>query len=60
MVTMLRVPLPAALPVWLVRRQSARRGPLHSVTFLVTLQMATLFEDSRPLPGGVAQVLLAK
>ena len=60
MAVVLRVPLPAALPAWLTRQQSARPGLLYSAAFLVTLQMATLFEDSRRLLGGVAQVLLGR
>jgi undecaprenyl-diphosphatase len=60
MVAVLRVPLPAFLPAWMDRLQSARPGLVYSATFLVTLQMATLFEDSRRLLSGVAQVLLGK
>ncbi|WP_448191586.1 phosphatase PAP2 family protein [Azospirillum sp. sgz301742] len=58
MAVVLRMPLPAALPIWLTRLQSAQPGLLYSAAFVVTLQMATLFEDSRRLLGGVAQVLL--
>lgn len=60
MAVALRVPLPAALPAWLTKQQSARPGLLYSAAFLVTLQMATLFEDSRRLLGGVAKVLLGR
>ena len=60
MAAALRTPVPRAFPAWFGRQQSRRPGLLYSVTFVVTLQMATLFEDSRRLLGGVAQVLLGR
>lgn len=58
MAVMLRVPVPRALPDWIGRQQMMRPGLLYSAAFVVTLQMATLFEDSRRLLSGVSRVLL--
>ena len=60
MATILAVPVPASLRSWFGDLQSERPGLVYSLGFLVTFQMATLFENLRRLLGGAAIVLLGR
>ena len=54
------VVLPSAIPNLLARVQLRHTGLVFAGIFLLTLQMATMFENSRRLLAGAAQVLGSK
>jgi undecaprenyl-diphosphatase len=60
MIPVMRAPLPQALPPMLARIQVRHTGVVFAGIFLLTLQMATMFENSRRLLAGAAQVLAPK
>jgi undecaprenyl-diphosphatase len=57
MIPVMRMPLPSAIPIMLGRVQLRHTGLVFAGVFLLTLQMATMFENSRRLLAGAAQVL---
>jgi undecaprenyl-diphosphatase len=60
MIAVMRTPLPSALSGMLARVQVRHTGLVFAGIFLVTLQMATMFENSRRLLAGAAQVFAPK
>jgi undecaprenyl-diphosphatase len=60
MIPVMRIPLPSAIPNLLARVQLRHTGLVFAGIFLLTLQMATMFENSRRLLAGAAQVLGSK
>ncbi|GEO41527.1 undecaprenyl-diphosphatase [Skermanella aerolata] len=60
MIPVMRMPLPSAIPNLLARVQLRHTGLVFAGIFLLTLQMATMFENSRRLLAGAAQVLGSK
>lgn len=60
MIPIMRMPLPSAIPNLLARVQLRHTGLVFAGIFLLTLQMATMFENSRRLLAGAAQVLGSK
>jgi undecaprenyl-diphosphatase len=56
MIPVMRVPLPSTIPNILGRIQGKHPGLVFAGIFLLTLQMATMFENSRRLLAGAAQV----
>lgn len=60
MIPVMRMPLPSAIPNLLARVQVRHTGLVFAGIFVLTLQMATMFENSRRLLAGAAQVLGSK
>jgi undecaprenyl-diphosphatase len=58
MVSVMRIPLPSTIPSLLTRIQFRHPGLVFAAIFLLTLQMATMFENSRRLLAGAAQVFV--
>jgi undecaprenyl-diphosphatase len=58
MIPVMRIPLPSMIPNMLGRFQVKHPGLVFAGIFLLTLQMSTMFENSRRLLAGVAQVFL--
>jgi undecaprenyl-diphosphatase len=56
MIPLMRIPLPSIIPSLLTRIQFRHPGLVFAGIFLLTLQMATMFENSRRLLAGAAQV----
>jgi undecaprenyl-diphosphatase len=56
MIPVMRIPLPSTVPNFLARIQLKHPGLVFAGVFLLTLQMATMFENSRRLLAGAAQV----
>jgi undecaprenyl-diphosphatase len=56
MIPVMRVPLPSTIPSILGRIQVKHPGLVFAGIFLLTLQMSTMFENSRRLLAGAAQV----
>jgi undecaprenyl-diphosphatase len=56
MIPVMRVPLPSTIPSILGRIQVKHPGLVFAGIFLLTLQMSTMFENSRRLLAGAVQV----
>jgi len=59
MIPMMLIPLPSAIPNMLTRIQVKHPGLVFAGIFLLTLQMSTMFENSRRLLAGAAQVFVS-